>query len=105
MITKEKRAEYDKKYYSRHRDKRLELNNSWRNRRVEWFRNFKKTLKCSVCGESNSNCIQFHHKEPSKKEINISTAARTYRQERLLKEIEKCEILCIDCHSKIHYQK
>lgn len=69
-----------------------------------WFREFKKGLKCSVCGEDHPACIDFHHKDPSKKEIIVSQCYnRGWSIERTKKEIDKCQVVCRNCHAKIHW--
>lgn len=64
-----------------------------RNRAIEYLGD-----KC-LCG-SVSN-LEFHHKEPSKKERNISSLL-SCRWESLSKELDKCELLCESCHNSIH---
>lgn len=64
---------------------------------------YKKTLKCP-CGVSDYRCLDFHHKDSSK-EFNIGTAITTgLSVEKILKEIQKCEVLCSNCH-RIHHHK
>lgn len=71
---------------------------------VEWFNNYKKSLKCYICGEDDSCCLDFHHRDVKEKEQNISNAVhRNWSINRLLKEIEKCIVLCRNCHTKLHY--
>lgn len=57
--------------------------------------------KCSHCGEERYQCLTFHHKDPIQKEFNI-TIIRAGRLSKILKEVEKCDLLCYNCHAKIH---
>ena len=58
--------------------------------------------KCSDCGWSgNIAAFQFHHKDPSKKEFTISTSPRV-SWEKYWNEIEKCDLLCANCHAIRH---
>jgi hypothetical protein len=69
----------------------------------EWLWNLKATLKCGICGEDETCCLEFHHTDPSEKEVTIAlTVSRGFSKERILKEIEKCETLCANCHRKRH---
>jgi len=65
------------------------------NRREDFFRD-KKCLKC----KTNKN-LELHHRDPSKKE---SHRIWSWRQDRRHREIEKCDILCRECH-KIETKK
>jgi hypothetical protein len=67
------------------------------------FREWLKTLCCSKCGENDHACLEFHHRDPSQKEIEISKAVSyVWSDERLEEEIKKCDILCSNCHRKLH---
>jgi hypothetical protein len=70
--------------------------------KIEAFSAIKASMKCSQCGETYHNCLSFHHRDPAEKDINISRA-RTMSYARLMAEIEKCDILCENCHRKLHY--
>lgn len=45
----------------------------------------------------------FHHRDPREKEITISEAMRrSFGRARILAEIAKCDVLCANCHVKLH---
>jgi hypothetical protein len=56
---------------------------------------------CAVCGESNPACLDYHHKNPEEKLFPICTAYN-HSVKEVLAEIEKCEVLCANCHRKLH---
>ena len=57
--------------------------------------------KCQVCGyEKSIGALAFHHRDPEKKDFNIS--AKSYAYERLKKEVDKCVLVCGNCHIEIH---
>jgi hypothetical protein len=93
-----------KDWYQRNKAKR---NKEIRERKREisaWLREYKSKLKCKNCKENHPACLQFHHIDPKAKEVNISHAANDgWSKERLLKEIEKCIVLCANCHFKLHH--
>ena len=60
---------------------------------------------CSFCGENEPCCLDFHHIDPSLKKMSISAAFRSVSKERVLSEINKCVILCANCHRKLHRGK
>lgn len=59
--------------------------------------------KCLICSYNKcQRALQFHHREPSLKsfEINAHTAMR-HKWDDVLKEMEKCDLLCVRCHVEI----
>lgn len=72
----------------------------------ERFKEFKASLECENCGESDPCCLDFHHKDPKKKDFVLSLACKAgYSWERLQEEIQKCAVVCANCHRKIHAGK
>ena len=58
---------------------------------------------CVVCGEKESCCIDFHHKNPNEKEFEISdVCAHKWSDEKILNELEKCVTLCSNHHRILH---
>ena len=58
--------------------------------------------KCTVCGYDKSlNALEFHHTDPSEKEFNLG-ARRGLKEETLRKELDKCVLVCRNCHAEIH---
>lgn len=69
-----------------------------------WLSNYKTERGCS-CGEKHPAVLQFHHRDPNEKEIDISKALfNGWSQKRLLSEIEKCDVKCANCHLKLHWK-
>ena len=103
-LTAEEKRQYERNWYKTiGKEKRITANKKWEHKKLDEFREIKKTLKCNRCSENHIACLEFHHIDPSGKEGNIGQICRSYSTERLLKEIEKCEILCANCHRKLHY--
>lgn len=60
---------------------------------------FKLSNPCTSCGESNPIVLEFDHIDPKTKRNDVSTmATHGYSIESIEKEIEKCIILCANCH-------
>ena len=59
---------------------------------------------CSRCGYTGpSSAFDFHHRDPSLKEFSINRGV-TLSWSKIEKEIEKCDLLCANCHRIIHSQ-
>ncbi len=60
--------------------------------------------RCSRCGFSNPKALDFHHREPSQKKFTIGNATRDkIDPKRLIAEIQKCDVLCANCHRILTY--
>lgn len=60
--------------------------------------------KCEICGYNhNISALDFHHINPSTKlfQLDIHHFANT-RIDILNKELDKCQLLCANCHREIH---
>lgn len=58
--------------------------------------------KCSVCGyDKCMDALQFHHLDPAEKEFSLSTM-RQANLDKIRKEMEKCILVCANCHYEIH---
>lgn len=58
--------------------------------------------KCCICTYSKySGALDFHHLDPTEKEFSISDL-RTYTWEKLKKELDKCILVCRNCHAELH---
>ena len=78
-------------YYKKNKIKRKEL--------TKKLRDFKATLICLTCGENDPRCLDFHHLKD--KVYIISEMPRLgFSFTNILKEIEKCMVLCANCHRK-----
>jgi len=54
---------------------------------------------CELCGyKKNPVALDFDHLDPTKKSFTIGTKYTSVALERLTKEIEKCRVLCANCH-------
>lgn len=58
---------------------------------------------CSRCPETHPACLDFHHRDPATKSFNIGEHYGKHRWKRILEEVAKCDILCSNCHRKLHY--
>lgn len=58
--------------------------------------------KCEKCGYNKYlGALEWHHLDPNVKEYAIGKR-RGLKPETLQKEIEKCSLLCANCHAEAH---
>jgi len=60
--------------------------------------------KCEKCGYNKCiAALTFHHKNPKEKEFTIG--GRNYAWDRMVREVNKCILVCHNCHAEIHNKK
>ncbi|MFA5558899.1 MAG: hypothetical protein WDA59_05510 [Methanofastidiosum sp.] len=93
-----------RRHYAANKEKYLEKNRRLRARNYAFLKELKSKLKCSVCGEDHIACLDFHHRNPEEKEYTIGEIPnRCWSIKRIQEEIDKCDVLCANCHRKFHY--
>ena len=56
---------------------------------------------CAKCGYGRClNALEFHHRDPEKKDFKIGGSRQSF--ELLKKELDKCDLLCANCHREEH---
>lgn len=106
-IDKKEKAEYMRKYHQRRKDDPVYQENRRRSQRKrvqkmrQWCRDYKAERGCARCPERDSRCLVFHHLRDKKFDIGASID-RHCGWKHLKAEIEKCEVLCANCHAKEH---
>lgn len=64
---------------------------------------YKKGKSCLKCGFDDYRALCFHHRESDTKEFEVSTyISQGASLERVKKEIDKCDVLCCNCHMIEH---
>ncbi len=59
--------------------------------------------KCALCGYKKcQRALSFHHRDPKKKSFGIATKGLTRSWEKIKQEIDKCVLLCANCHMEVH---
>ena len=103
---KERNREYQKKHYQGKKKYYITRAKERREKIKTKFDEYKKKLKCEICGENHIATLDFHHKNPSEKEISLSkVTTQTWGWDRIKSEIDKCIVLCSNCHRKLHFDE
>ena len=85
------RKEYD--YDERYRDRRRE--------RVQWFRSIKSGKPCADCGQVlEPECMDYDHVDDNKTDRVSGMVLHNSTMEVILKEIDKCDLVCLLCHNR-----
>jgi len=98
-----KQLAYQRAWYSNNRSKVVRWVAARKVRTCLMIADLKALTACLRCGERDPRCLQFHHSRGSRKDFDMANAAWLGNSlERIFSEIEKCEILCANCHLKEH---
>lgn len=74
------------------REAQREYQRNWKaKRRAEWF----KDKQCAKCGSTAD--LELDHIEPTRK---VSHNIWSWSEERMLTELAKCQVLCVNCHKR-----
>ena len=81
--------------------------NSTRERMIrnrEFIRNYKRDKKCEICGYNKyPEILDFHHKNKETKNQGVNSLMKSLKNLDIIKqEIDKCILLCPNCHREIH---
>ncbi len=101
----EKRRIYRRYWYSQ--NKKSEIVHIKRRKKAlkKWLAEYKLGLKCERCPENHPSTLDFHHINKNK-EAGITVLVSNGRSiTNIKKEIDKCIVLCSNCHRKEHYNK
>ena len=59
--------------------------------------------RCKICGYNKSTrALSFHHIDPKTKKFGISMRGMTRSWQKIEDELQKCVLLCSNCHAEVH---
>lgn len=94
---------YKPEHYRKNKQKYIEQARLRKERNKKFVDEYKDSHSCLICGEDDSSCLVFHHKNPDEKYSEVSRMVCNGNSiDNILKEIEKCVIICANCHMKLH---
>jgi len=59
--------------------------------------------RCILCGyDKCQEALEFHHTDSSQKDFGVSQDGLTRSWERVKNELDKCIMVCANCHRELH---
>ncbi len=59
--------------------------------------------KCEICNYSKCDrALSFHHVNPKEKSFGVAAKGFTRSWDKIKAEIDKCILLCANCHMEVH---
>lgn len=95
--------EYQSKWFKENKHKHTKESREWKQERRRFNNSILSELKialgCKDCGyNANPIALDFDHLPCFKKEFGISRVVDNYSISRILDEVDKCEVVCANCH-------
>ena len=83
--------------------------NKYKERNKHAYIEYKKMLcnlkinGCAICGYNRCPAaLEFHHSNPEDKNFGLGMFSMGKKDERIVEELNKCILLCANCHREIH---
>ena len=100
------RVVYSRKYYLANKQRYAARTAKAKRRialeRTRYLLDYFKSHPCADCGATDPIVLEFDHVDPSTKAFNIGTKLATHAWASVLAEIDKCEVVCANCHRRRH---
>jgi predicted HNH restriction endonuclease len=95
-------SEMSDEEYERHRQGRLRRRKAKQHALFSMF-----DYTCQHCGlrEDKLGFFEFHHTDPSNKTGEVGRMLNSASFEKVLEEVEKCVMLCPNCHKYEHLKE
>ena len=100
---KECKRDYNILHYKANKDEYVDRNKKRRDEKRAYIEEVKKKSSCVSCGIKDYRVLDFHHISPTEKKWNVSAISKIPSMTRLKQEIDKCDILCANCHRIYHH--
>jgi hypothetical protein len=102
---KEALKQRQREWYLRNKESVCKSARQRKVRLVEAVRDYKKKddVFCVDCGEGRWQCLHFDHREDEEKVDEVGKMARRGMPlEKIFNEINKCDVVCANCHHVRH---
>lgn len=89
--------EHQRLWWQKNKHKQQQKVKANRNRLKDFVLELKNKYNCLICGENNPLVLDFDHLENKLTDVSRMIKIGT-KQENILEEINKCRVLCSNCH-------
>lgn len=94
---KEHYQKYKQSYQNRAKLRRTEVRRDLQNHMIQYL----SDKYCVICNESDPVILEFDHIDATTKAFGIANGIRNgYKWDAILDEIDKCRVLCANCHKR-----
>lgn len=98
--------EDQRRYYIANRDRLLAYQKRNSSNYTKRLFEIKRRVGCQRCGINDPVVLVFHHRIGSTKLFDLATSGKGRRKwETVEREIAKCDVLCANCHTRLHWDE
>jgi hypothetical protein len=103
---RERNRIYQNAWYHANKGSALATRKNRTAKQLDAVREYKANRGCERCGEKHFACLEFHHPDPSTKEVNPQDLVRAkgWTLQRIFAELGTMQVLCANCHRKLHHE-
>jgi hypothetical protein len=88
-----------KKYYLNHKPEQLVRNKNKKDQIRSYIKQYKEFRGCMDCGgKFPYYVLDFDHRDPNEKLRSPASLAKNGSWEVMLRELDKCDVVCANCH-------
>lgn len=95
---KDKQRQNWKEHYERNKEKYVLRAKLYKKQLSLYIRTIKESTSCTDCGKKYPYYVMDFDHINGDKEYNIANMFRNKGMQQVKKEIEKCEVVCSNCH-------
>ena len=92
---------FQHRYYLKYKEKVLNKNRKRKKEIAGFITDYKRKRGCTLCPENEPVALDFHHIKGEKEIAIAHIRNRMWSDEKILRELEKCVVVCSNCHRKI----
>ena len=92
------RKAYDAEYWQANKHRRRPHRERHQEFRA-WYEELKRAPCCDCSGSFPPECMQWDHRPGEAKAADVGWLASRHARKRILNEIEKCDLVCANCHA------
>lgn len=96
-------AERQARYRERNPERARAVNVRRKQKVREILLEIKRQRGCSRCGIDDPRVLDFHHVD--QKDLAVSVLVYRRSLAAVLEEVERCEVLCANCHRILHAEE
>jgi hypothetical protein len=91
------------RHYYRNKDEWHERIKNRKSELKSWVNETKAEAGCNRCSEGHPACLDYHHIDGDKDRGVSKMAKDGVSKDKIREEMEKCIVLCANCHRKEHW--
>jgi hypothetical protein len=103
-MCRECRSAYHRQHYLANRQRYIDQARARKQalalERTTYLIDYFNSHPCADCGESDPVVLEFDHLDTEAKSFDIGQSLPYRKWESILEEMEKCEVVCANCHRR-----